>query len=94
MDNEYFEHSDDESFIDDKLGNLQDKLSKMVQRMQHEQAKQTEWALAEGFLQWVVGPSGAMHLTHTTPEDLGVDPIAVFEGLEDVLQEIAAVYGF
>jgi hypothetical protein len=75
---------------DDDLAN---KMRMIFERMQHEQQKQIKYGLAEGWLHYKAGPSGAMHLSHTTPEDLNVDPVAVFEGLEDVLEEIAAIYG-
>ena len=68
-------------------------MSKMVEKMRAEQRVQINYGLAEGFLKYAVGPSGSMHLTHTTPEDLDVDPVAIFSGLEDVLAEITAVYG-
>jgi|LauGreDrversion4_2_1035121.scaffolds.fasta_scaffold102961_2 hypothetical protein len=73
--------------------NLADKMRMMFERMQHEQEKQIKYGLAEGWLQYKVGPSGTMHLSHTLPEDLGVDTVSVFTGLEDVLEEIAAIYG-
>ena len=61
---------------------------RMFEYMQREQAKQIRYGLAEGFLMHKEDGS----LTHTTPEDLHVDPVAVFEGLEDVLKEIYNMY--
>jgi len=61
---------------------------RMFEFMQKEQAKQIQYGLTEGFLMRKEDGS----LTHTTPEDLNVDPVAVFEGLEDVLKEIYNMY--
>ena len=72
---------------------LNEKLNNMVERMRREQNAQIAYGLTEGFLKYTIGPSGERHLTHTTPEDFGVDSVAIFEGLEDVLNEIAATYG-
>ena len=72
---------------------LNEKISNMIERMRREQNAQIAYGLTEGFLKYTTGPSGDRHLTHTTPEDFGIDPVAIFEGLEDVLNEIAATYG-
>ena len=72
---------------------LNEKLNNMVERMRREQSAQISYGLTEGFLKYTVGPSGQRHLTHTTPEDFEIDPVSIFEGLEDVLNEIAATYG-
>jgi hypothetical protein len=61
---------------------------KMLQHLQREQAKSIQYGLAEGFLMYKEDG----RLTHTMPEDLDVDPYAVFQGLEDVLKEIYNLY--
>jgi hypothetical protein len=72
--------------------NLNDKMKQLFESLQRVQKKQIEYSLTEGWLYYKIGPSGEKHLAHTTPEMLGVNQVDIFEGLEEVLEEIEALY--
>jgi hypothetical protein len=65
-------------------------MDKLRANLRQRQAADRAYGLKEGFL--VLGHDGILSLT--SPEDLDIDPETVFEGLEDVVSEINALYGF
>jgi hypothetical protein len=77
-----------EEYPEDSMHGSSDKLKhlveKMLLRMAEDTNKQIAYGLAEGW--YKKNDNGILH--HTLPEDLGVDPYTVLDGLEDVCKYI------
>ena len=67
-----------------------DEFHKIMQAVFQQQQNILKYEIAEGFA--VRLPDGK--LTHSTPEMLGVDIDNIFNGLEDVVTGINALFGY
>lgn len=74
------------NFDDDKL---REAYERMMESIKQAQLVALKYELAEGFL---YQREDGMY-SHTTPEMLGIDIDTNFEGLEDVVTEINAMFG-
>lgn len=68
---------------------LREAYARMIESVRQAQFVALKYDLAEGFL---IQKEDGMY-THTTPEMLGIDIDTNFEGLEDVVTEINAMFG-
>lgn len=74
------------NFDDDKL---RDAYERMIESVRQAQLVAIKYELAEGF---IYEREDGLY-SHTTPEMLGIDIDNNFEGLQDVIAEINAMFG-
>lgn len=74
------------NFDDDKL---RDAYERMIESVRQAQLVAIKYELAEGF---IYEREDGLY-SHTTPEMLGIDIDNNFEGLQDVITEINAMFG-